>query len=255
MNVELQIDRISAVRKQLQLLEAELKELREQCKPRHVHQELIDNYQEGQAWQLKSRSTPDWCDSKIGKWLEPEWLVDHEYRIHPHNDLIQAHKNGAKIQVMESGGYWSDADKPTWEEHLKYRIKPEFEYPIYMQATRCKQVVKFTGLRSGVVVVKGNCLLNSNIGETSNCLYAHTDTNHWQPIAFDEERGIADKQLVECWYNRHSYLRELRFYDALNKRGFSVDGERDGCTHDNYRPIPYADYPEWAIEAEKTLED
>ena len=126
MNAEQQIDRINNMRKQLELLEAELNELREQCKQ-----------------------------------------------------------------------------------------QPEFEYPIYMQSKVSKVVVKFTGLTSGEVVVAG-------IGVYvvyPNGWIPHTDVTEWQPISFDKERGIADKQLVECWDDAHTHARALRFYDAEHEIG------------------------------------
>ena len=130
--------------------------------------------------------------------------------------------------------------------------KPELEYPLYMQSKHNKAVIRFTGLTTGVVVAA--CKFNSK-GYFTDDWVEHTDTDHWQPIAFDEERGIADKQLCECWNGGDCAGRSLRFYDAINKRGFSPHGQRGGIKWDNYRPIPYADYPDWAIEAERTLED
>jgi hypothetical protein len=47
---------------------------------------------------------------------------------HKHADLIIAWANGAKIQVFSLGG-WSDALTPAWDSGMKYRIKPEKEYP------------------------------------------------------------------------------------------------------------------------------
>jgi hypothetical protein len=148
-------------------------------------------------------------------------------------------------------------------EHLQSQIdklreqckqKPEFEYPIYMQYKHCSQVVEFTGLRSGIVVVKGNRSNSEEVGHFSVAWIPHTD-DRWQPIAFDEERGIADKQLCECWDGDDTHRRVLKFYDVKNECSFSYDGKRNGLDYNNYHPIPYADSPEWAIEAEKTLED
>jgi hypothetical protein len=57
-------------------------------------------------------------------WVEPCWDESTIYRLHPHNDLIQAHRNGAKIQVC-SNGEWVDIElEPYWYEDAQYRIKP-----------------------------------------------------------------------------------------------------------------------------------
>jgi hypothetical protein len=129
--------------------------------------------------------------------------------------------------------------------------QPEFEYPLYMQAKVSKVVVKFTGLTTGDVVVVGKGCYTIY----PNCWLPHTDTTNWQPITFDEERGIADKQLCECWGVHETAGRSLRFYDAKNKCAYNSYGKHFYAPWDNYHPIPSADYPEWAIEAEKTLED
>jgi hypothetical protein len=54
---------------------------------------------------------------------EPAWKEDTQYRLHPHNDLIQAHHNDAEIQAYIRGN-WEKATNPTWAEDIQYRIKP-----------------------------------------------------------------------------------------------------------------------------------
>ena len=149
-------------------------------------------------------------------------------------------------------------------EHLQSQIdmlreqckqQPEFEYPLYMQHRYGRQVIKFTDMHEGTVVVKGITKGSETVGASSQSFVEHTNRDEWQPIAFDEERGIADKQLCECRYNSYPYVRHLRFYDAVNKRTFTAIGIRGGSDADDYRPIPYTEQPDWAIEAERTLVD
>ena len=82
------------------------------------HQELIDNYNPEDTWQIKIDNI--WC-----KIYEPEWFEDYEYRLHPHNDLIKAFKHGAKIQFLNYYREWEDCKDPSWSEYAQYRIKPE----------------------------------------------------------------------------------------------------------------------------------
>jgi hypothetical protein len=146
-----------------------------------------------------------------------------------------------------------EAEVDKLREQCKQQLK--FEYPIYMQAINSKQVVKFTDLKAGFVVVRGVFENNCPVGTYMTGYIPHTDVTEWQPIAFDEERGIADKQLVECWDGAHTHARAFRFYDAEHECAYSCQGNQSLISWDNYRPISYADYPDWAIEAEKTLED
>lgn len=102
-----------------------IKDIWEEVKPRHVHQDLIDSYEKGQAWQyLEPHMAGLWQDSKsCNTWIEPCWNERNEYRLHPYNDLIQAFNNGAKIQYNYNGK-WADTTNPNWCVYLQHRIKP-----------------------------------------------------------------------------------------------------------------------------------
>jgi hypothetical protein len=96
-------------------------------KQHRAHQNLIDSYKEGQAWQYKgaTKNTSFWVNSidDDGDWCEPSWLRSVQYRLHPHNELIQAFNKGAKIEYLTSDG-WAETTHPTWNEDTQYRIKP-----------------------------------------------------------------------------------------------------------------------------------
>jgi hypothetical protein len=92
---------------------------------RHIHQDLIDSYQEGQAWQSnRGFGFKNLRNSRSkGEWVTPIWSIYNTYRLHPYNDLIQAHRNGAKIQTYVCGE-WVDDSYPHWHEDTQYRLKP-----------------------------------------------------------------------------------------------------------------------------------
>jgi hypothetical protein len=100
----------------------------EEAKPRHVHQDLIDSYQDGQVWQYRHNINAKWLNlSNHSTSWQPDWEEDTQYRLHPHNDLIQAHRNGAKIQAYICGD-WIEEPNPDWYEDTKYRIAPTKEF-------------------------------------------------------------------------------------------------------------------------------
>ena len=69
---------------------------------------------------------------------------------------------------------------------------------------------------------------------------------HWKP---------KDKELVWAWDDWCFFERYLIFYDAKNCCAFySKDGGRNGCNYDHYAPFE-GEYPDWAKEAQKKLED
>jgi hypothetical protein len=91
---------------------------------RHVHQDLMDSYQDGQAWQYRINDGADWVNlfTRV-VYQKPAWKEYIQYRLHLHNGLIQAHRNGAKIQVYICGD-WVEEHNPDWYEDTKYRVKP-----------------------------------------------------------------------------------------------------------------------------------
>lgn len=137
------------------------------------------------------------------------------------------------------------------EEELK---QEEFEYPIYKQGPDIISdvIVKFTSLQEGEVVYVGSS--HFRLHRVSDRWTPHTNAKVWKDVAFDEERGLYDKQLVWCWDNSYTHARTLRFYDAKNKCAFSGYGKSNWYDYDNCEPYE-GTWPEWAIEAYKTLED
>ena len=128
--------------------------------------------------------------------------------------------------------------------------KEEITYPIYYKLKKSSLVVKFTGLQSGEVVVNSK---HYNIGDKSTTYRSHTDTNTWQQLDVCEETGFFDGQLVWCWENIYTHKRDLKFYDVKNKCTYLLDGYKDGSYYHNYEPFE-GNYPQWALEAFKTLE-
>jgi hypothetical protein len=98
----------------------------DEVKPSHVHQDLIDAYKAGQAWQYTQLGMIGlYRDCKAnGVWVEPDWDECVTYRLHPHNALIQEHRDGAKIKAYICGD-WIEEPNPDWYEDTKYRVKPD----------------------------------------------------------------------------------------------------------------------------------
>jgi hypothetical protein len=76
-------------------------------------------------------NTRDWDDTYLmstdSGWMminEPSWSESIDYKLHPHNDLIKAHKKGAKIESYIVGE-WIEEPTINWYADTQYRIKPE----------------------------------------------------------------------------------------------------------------------------------
>ena len=50
----------------------------------------------------------------------------------------------------------------------------------------------------------------------------------------------------------HTHARRVVFYDAENSCSFSRQGEKNSFVYDNYLPFE-GNWPDWALEAYKTL--
>lgn len=131
----------------------------------------------------------------------------------------------------------------------------QYIYPIYKQSITNGQVVKFDGLISGEVVVKGNLSTNYDIRHRLFSWIEHTCTGTWKDFDPADLNKPNDKDLVYCWDDDMTHCRAIRFYDAVANKTFSTEGNRCAFIYDNYEVIPRNQWPEWAIEAYKTLED
>ena len=129
--------------------------------------------------------------------------------------------------------------------------KEEITYPIYCKLKDSSLVVRFTGLKSGEVVI--NSMFHNEVGDKINDWVEYTNTKAWQQLDVCEKTGFFDGQLVWCWDNRNAYCRTLKFYDIKNKSTYNHQGRRGGISYNNYEPFE-GNYPDWALEAFQTLE-
>ena len=134
----------------------------------------------------------------------------------------------------------------------KQSEKEESKYPIFCKLKHSSLVVKFTELQSGEVVINNKYY---KVGEKRNDWRKHTDTEYWQQLDFCEKTGFFDGQLIWCWDDDYTHVRYLKFYDAKNKCPYIFNGNRyeESDCYDNYEPFE-GNYPDWALEAFKTLE-
>lgn len=86
-----------------------------------------------------------------------------------------------------------------------------------------------------------------------NSIEAHCIMNTFKEVK--PEVKLKDKQLVWAWDNVNFAGRNIRFYDAKYNCAFCIaEGYRNGYHYDNYEPYE-GEYPEWAKEAVKLLQD
>ena len=89
----------------------------------------------------------------------------------------------------------SGKGKWTCDEWMIQEIIPEcpeseevFDYPLFKRGKGTGVIIKFTSLRTGIVVGKGEQRLN--IGDTSDSFVRHTNTDAWEDVPYDSELGL-----------------------------------------------------------------
>ena len=105
-------------------------------------------------------------------------------------------------------------------------------------------------MKNGKTVVNNT---SNNVGNKSSIWQNHTDINTWQQLYVCEKTGFFDGQLIWCWDDNDTHMRYLKFYDVKNKRTYCFNGIKCGSSYHNYSPFE-GNYPDWALEAFKTLE-
>ena len=163
-----------------------------------------------------------------------------------------------KIVQLDEQRFFDGYNSTKWKcaKWMIQEIIPEcpeteevFNYPLFKRGKGTGVVIKFTSLRTGTVVWKGEQKLNIlNIGNTSNSFVRHTNTDAWEDMVYDKDRDLWDGQPIYCWDKYSTHTRVTRFYDAVNKSTFGYKGDRKGATYDNYTPVPPKHYDEWIVD-------
>jgi hypothetical protein len=97
-----------------------------------------------------------------------------------------------KLSLVKSVGDLASLIKEANCFGLQQTFLEAIVYPVYMQSKLNKQVVKFTSMNEGVVVVKGDTNLGGpcpSVGFASEWV-DYTNTDHWQPIPYAEHKGV-----------------------------------------------------------------
>ena len=144
------------------------------------------NTEKGTEVWFKHKSRGEWEKEYYPYWIDDTfYVVDDEY-AELRKESIDSER---KIQVRNSITHkW---ETPPFEPKFgggleNYRLEPEeeFKYPIYKKDKNCSLVIKFTGLKDGVVV-EGTSIYS--VGYKADDWYPHTDTNEWEDIDYKEE--------------------------------------------------------------------
>ena len=125
------------------------------------------------------------CSSDLDKvWhllSAPQWVKDNYYVVDDmYATLRKAFFDGETIEYLYANGIWRETSNLDWCQPLeKYRIKPEFNYPMWFKSNNSELVVKFTDLKEGVIVIPNP---RHRIGDEFKDWVAHTNADIWTQI-------------------------------------------------------------------------
>ena len=111
--------------------------------------------------------------------------------------------------------------------------KEEYIYPLFKKRKGYGYVVMFTDLNTHIVMMSKEL---AEIGVEWNDERSHTDTDIWEDVHYDSERGLYEGQPVMYWDNNRKW-RALEFFD-------------EGCapSWDNIEPMPLEEIKQWMID-------
>jgi len=121
--------------------------------------------------------------------------------------------------------------------------KPIIEYPKYW-ITPKGTIIKQTSTYDGVVIYSSN-------GSSGNV--SSSNFEMYKEIPFDKERNLWHGQPVIVWNNSWSHIRNIGFYNAVNKRVFNYDGGIFVPSYDNIKPLNTSNYEDWMLETIKGI--
>jgi len=139
----------------------------------------------------------------------------------------------------------------SYEEHEQEEEHKKFIYPIFKKSKVTNVIVKFIGPNEATVLFDPN---NQHNNDSGYDWVEHTDTDSWEDVPYDKERGFWHGQPVWFWGNNDTHVRQVRFYNVKNQATFSYTGYTHGVGFGNYEAVKPEHYEDWMYEAYKTLE-
>lgn len=142
-------------------------------------------------------------------------------------------------------------------EQLKELIKnseSNVGYPIYCEYLGTDEVAKFTSSDEATIVKNSSRIpLGFIVGQVLTGCTPHTDRNEWKQLPICPKTGFFHGQLVWAWDRDYANVRMLLFYNANKSCIFPFTNGSATFAYDNYLPFE-GNWPDWALEAHKTLE-
>jgi len=167
---------------------------------------------------------------------------------------LKRDKPETKIEYYSEGlGGWFETISPDWDLNTKFRVKREFNEPVFKvcnKGTDKEFVVKFTSPNKGDIVFalpesgyKAGYIYNGSLDD--ECL---------EDVAYNSERGFFDKQPIFCRDKEDVGVGSIEFYDAINDRTFTECGRRGGTDYDIYVAYPHPN-DDFIVDMYRQLKD
>ena len=138
------------------------------------------------------------------------------------------------------------------DELLVQRKANKLKYPLFKRWKKSGEIVKFSSLKEGTIVVKGKDS-GCEVEYISDTFTFHVD-DRWEDILYNKERDLFHTQAVECWDENDTHSRLARFYNAVDDCVFSCNGDLHGWHFHNCKAIPLDEVSDWMNEARGSLE-
>ena len=188
-------------------------------------------------------------DPQVNKtWMKtftPNFYTDNTYLQNDnYSEYRKALCDGKQIQFFNDKNYlydtsleaneWHNIDKITISIGFgHYRIKPEYNYPLYMKSKTVGKVIKFTSLQTGEVVLKGKSC--EDVGTVKKYV-KHTDIQVWEEY---KPKMYKPKDIPKQTCFSHRSMSGSYYIENCNHHHCY---DSDGDYTKSYSPIPDVEY-------------
>jgi len=122
--------------------------------------------------------------------------------------------------------------------------KPIIEYPKYWLTTSKNTIIKQTEARKGEIVY-------SSEGYSGE--FPCTNFEIYKELPYDKEKGLWHGQPIIGWDNDWTHIRQIMFYNTLNKCPFDFEGKSYNLNFDNIEAINPNKYDDWMLKTIKGI--
>lgn len=183
---------------------------------------------------------------------ERKWIIQNDFYkglngirfklIHKtHKHILDAYLKDSSVEIeyLSTCNGWITLDNDfvqDYEDDLEFRLKPKEEYPIF-KINDLGEIWKFTDKDTSICMLSDDLICTTVDKNFTGSKFDINDSNYWNTIPYNKERGLYHKQPIWCWLNDDKYGRSIRFYNFYKDELISPCDSNYSHGFQNIEPI------------------